>query len=70
MVNKLLIEVELLNGKAEDAIFALLYLANNLAESPSIPPIGASGRALRWEEYVYDSYRLKWRFVEEKQCRS
>jgi hypothetical protein len=63
MADKLLIEVEMLNERADDAVFALLYLANSLAESPTIHIKNEH----EWEEHIYDSYRLKWRFADEAQ---
>lgn len=36
---KLMIEIELLNGKAEDAIFALLWLSLQIKQF-GLPPVG------------------------------
>jgi hypothetical protein len=60
MADKLLLEVEMLGGKSEDAVFALLNLANRLAESPTIH---IKDRR-EWEEYECGDYRLRWRFTD------
>jgi len=61
MADKLLVEIELLNDRAEDAVFALVYLANQLAGSPVVQ-IGDDDH---WEEEIYEQYKIKWRFAED-----
>lgn len=58
MPDKLLVEVEMVEGKAENAIFGLLNLANRLVESPQFMELR------EWKEYDGDEYRLKWRFTD------
>lgn len=55
---KLSIEIDLLNDKAEDAVFALIWLANFVAQYPK-----TGIRRAGVEEY--DNYRIKWRFVND-----
>jgi hypothetical protein len=61
MKDKLLIEVEMFNREAQDGVRALVYLANELAESPTIQITDPS----QWHERRNDEYQLKWRFAED-----
>jgi hypothetical protein len=61
MADKLLIEVEMAKGDAEEAVRALVYLANELIE---YCPIEISEPVV-WREKISDDYRMKWRFAED-----
>jgi hypothetical protein len=63
MADKLLVEVEMIRGDAEEAVRALVYLANELIE---YCPIEISEPVV-WREKSSDDYRMKWRFAEDTQ---
>jgi hypothetical protein len=62
MADRLLVEIEMLNDEADDAVFALIYLANSLAVSPTIDIRDDHD----WQEHLYDTYKIKWRFAEDE----
>jgi hypothetical protein len=66
MADKLLVEVEMNKGEAEEAVRALVYLANELIE---YCPIEISEPVV-WREKTSDDYRMKWRFTEDTQSQS
>lgn len=51
----------MLKGDAEEAVRALVYLANELIE---YCPIEISD-PIQWREKISNDYRLKWRFTED-----
>jgi len=61
MRDKLLVEVEMFNREAQDGVRALVYLANELSEFPTIQ----IGDPTRWHEKRNDEYQLRWRFSED-----
>ncbi len=60
MSDKLLIEIEMNNGELDDAIPALIFLANELVESGTIDLCSP----VRWQEKSGSAYQVKWRFAE------
>lgn len=62
MADKLLVEVEIIDNRLEDAVPALVYLANELTENEIIeiatPPA--------WREKDARGYALKWRWSEDE----
>ena len=61
MSDKLLVEVEMANGDAEEAVRALVFLANELIE---YSPLEIT-EPIEWKQKAGDAYRLKWRFAED-----
>jgi hypothetical protein len=61
MSDKLLIEVEMANGDAEEAVRALVFLANELIEYSPLE----IREPIEWKQKAGDYYRLKWRFSED-----
>lgn len=61
MADKLLIEIDMVNGDAADAVRALVYLANEIVESSTIEITDVP----QWRERANDAYQLKWRFAED-----
>lgn len=61
MTEKLLIEIDIVNGDAGDAIRALVFLANEIVESSTIEITDSP----KWNEKASDLYLLKWRFAED-----
>ena len=61
MADKLLVEVEMVHGDAEEAVRALVFLANELIE---YSPIEIT-EPVEWKQKAGDAYRLKWRFAED-----
>jgi hypothetical protein len=53
--DRLIVEIDVLDDRAEDAVFALLHLANEIAASPMV----------HIRDYEYEGYRLRWKWVEE-----
>ena len=49
------------NREAQDGVRALVYLANELAESPTIQITDPT----TWHERRNDEYQLRWRFSED-----
>lgn len=62
MADKLLVEIDLHNGSADDAIRALVYLANELVECPTIE----ISTPARWNERSNNTYQVKWRYAEDE----
>lgn len=60
MSDKLLIEIDLNNGELEDAVPALIFLANELVEAGTIE----LSSPVRWNEKSGSAYQVKWRFAE------
>lgn len=60
MATKLLLEIDLLTDKAEDAIGALVFLANELIRNPIVQVRDD------WENETGDAYLLRWRFEEQE----
>jgi hypothetical protein len=61
MSDKLLVEIDIANGDAADAVRALVFLANEIVECPTIEITDAP----RWRERANDAYQMKWRFAED-----
>lgn len=61
MSDKLLIEIDMVNGDASDAVRALVFLANEIVESSTIEITDT----LKWRERASDAYQVKWRFAED-----
>jgi hypothetical protein len=61
MADKLLIEIDMVNGDAADAVRALVFLANEIVESSTIEITDVP----QWRERANDAYQLKWRFAED-----
>lgn len=61
MSDKLLIEIDMVNGDAADAVRALVFLANEIVECPTIEITDVP----HWRERVNEAYQLKWRFAED-----
>lgn len=61
MSDKLLVEVEMTNGEAVEAVRALVFLANELIE---YSPLEVR-QPIEWKQKDGDAYRLKWRFSED-----
>jgi hypothetical protein len=61
MADKLLIEIDMVNGDAEDAVRALVFLANEIVESSTIEITDVP----QWRERANAAYQLKWRFAED-----
>lgn len=61
MSDKLLIEIDMVNGEAADAVRALVFLANEIVESSTIEITDAP----QWRERASDAYQMKWRFAED-----
>lgn len=62
MADKLLVEIDLRNSSADDAIRALLFLANSLVESPTVE----IAEPIYWNERQSENYQVKWRFSEDE----
>lgn len=62
MSDKLLIEIDLHNGQANDAVRALVFLANELVESSTIE----ISEPVNWNERSNNDYQVKWRFSEDE----
>lgn len=58
MVDKLQIEIDFHDSRS--AVFALIHLANVLAESATVSIKDDND----WEEHEADEYSVKWRFTE------
>jgi hypothetical protein len=61
MSDKLLIEIDMVNGDASDAVRALVFLANEIVESSTIEITDTP----QWRERASDAYQVKWRFAED-----
>jgi hypothetical protein len=61
MAEKLLVEVDMVNGEAEDAVRALVFLANEIVESSTIEITDTP----QWRERTNSVYQVKWRFAED-----
>ena len=59
--NDPLVEIDIVNGNATDAVRALVFLANEIVESSTIEITDVP----QWRERVNDAYQLKWRFAED-----
>jgi len=62
MSDKLHIEIDMYNGELNDAIPALIYLANELVESGTIE----IESPVNWKEKQSTQYQVKWRFSEDE----
>jgi hypothetical protein len=62
MKDKLLIEIDMHNGELNDAIPALIFLTNELVESPTIEIFEPAA----WKERSHNNYQVKWRFSEDE----
>lgn len=60
MSDKLLIEIDMNNGELDDAIPALIFLANELVESGTVDLCSP----VSWQERSGSAYQVKWRFSE------
>lgn len=61
MRDKLLIEVEMLNRNPHGSVRALVYLANEIAESSTVHISDPS----QWHNRRNDEYQLRWRYAED-----
>lgn len=61
MSDKLLVEIDLLNNKTDDALPALVYLTNQLYEAGCFEV----GPRATWDEKEGHDYKMKWRCSEE-----
>jgi len=61
MSDKLLVEIDLLNNRIEDALPGLVFLTNELYEA-GLFEVGARSN---WEEKEGFDYKMKWRCTEE-----
>ncbi len=61
MADKLLVEIDLINGEANNAIPALVFLANQIYEA-GVFEVGP--RAI-WKEKDEFDYQMKWRLSED-----
>ena len=61
MSDKLLIEIDMNNGDLDDAVPALVFLANELVESGTFD----FSSPIRWKEKNGYAYQLRWRFAED-----
>lgn len=61
MADKLLVEVDMVNGDTEDAVRALVFLANEIVESSTIEITDTP----KWRERTNSVYQMKWRFAED-----
>lgn len=59
MVDKLQVEIDFHDSRS--AVFALIHLANLLAESSTVT---IKDDDHEWEEHEADEYSVKWRFTE------
>lgn len=50
------------NGSADDAIRALVYLANELVECPTVEIATPAS----WNERTNNTYQVKWRYAEDE----
>lgn len=62
MSDKLLVEIDMFNGELNDAVPALIFLANELVESGTIEIT----QPINWNERVGNAYQVKWRFAEDE----
>lgn len=62
MSDKLVVEIDMHNGELNDAIPALIFLANELVESGTIE----ISNPINWNEKKGNSYQVKWRFSEDE----
>jgi len=61
MSDKLLIEIDMNNGDLDDAVPALVFLANELVEAGTVD----LSSPIRWQEKLGCAYQLRWRFAED-----
>lgn len=61
MSDKLLIEIDMNNGDLDDAVPALVFLANELVEAGTFD----LSSPVRWKEKNGYAYQLRWRFAED-----
>ena len=61
MADKLLVEIDIVNGDASDAVRALVFLANEIVECSTIEITDVP----QWRERASDAYQLRWRFAED-----
>jgi hypothetical protein len=61
MSDKLLVEIDMVNGDAADAVRALVFLANEIVECSTIEITDVP----EWRERANGDYQLKWRFAED-----
>jgi hypothetical protein len=62
MSDKLLIEIDMFNGELDDAVPALIYLANELVEAGTIDIT----EPINWKARKGSDYQVKWRFSEDE----
>ncbi|MDB5478894.1 MAG: hypothetical protein JWM96_1389 [Alphaproteobacteria bacterium] len=62
MSDKLLVEIDMFNSELNDAIPALIFLANELVESGTIE----ISNPVNWNEKKGNAYQVKWRFSEDE----
>ncbi len=62
MSDKLLIEIEMCNGEAINAVPALIFLAHELTEGGTIE----INDPVSWKERAGTDYEVKWRFAEDE----
>lgn len=62
MSDKLLVEIDMFNGELDDAVPALIFLANELVEAGTIE----INQPVNWNEKKGFAYQVKWRFSEDE----
>lgn len=62
MSDKLLVEIDMFNSELNDAVPALIFLANELVESGTIE----ISSPINWNEKKGNAYQVKWRFAEDE----
>jgi hypothetical protein len=62
MSDKLLVEIDMFNGELNDAVPALIFLANELVEAGAIE----ISQPVNWNAKQGIAYQVKWRFSEDE----